>query len=98
MPIDIHLKNNKNTPLFSITDELYDSLTSAIEALEKKTGIFIDLYGDTRLTHQHAALLLQMISDEIVTKKLIPTRAVTDFTGFLQKLVREQTDVELIGD
>jgi hypothetical protein len=98
MPIHIHLPQNTTTSLFTITDELYDALESPFETLEQKTGIFIDPYSDSRLTHQHAALLLRIINDEIATNKLLPIKTVIEFTGFLEKLVREQIDVEFIGD
>jgi hypothetical protein len=62
VPIHIHLPNNTTTSLFTLTDDLYTALTSPFTTLEKKTGIFIDPYGNARLTHQHAALLLKIIN------------------------------------
>jgi hypothetical protein len=94
MPIHIHLPNNSTTPIFTITDELYTTLTLPFTTLEEKTGIFIDPYGDARLSHHHAALLLKIINDEISNKHA----AVTAFTNFLEQMIREQTDVMLIGD
>jgi hypothetical protein len=98
MPIHIHLPNNTTTPIFTITDELYSALTSPFTIFEEKTGIFIDPYGDARLSHQHAALLLKIISDEVANKKLLLKNVITGFTNFLEQLVRMQTDVILIGD
>jgi hypothetical protein len=94
MPIHIHLPNNTTTPLFTITDELYNTLTSSLTTFEEKTGIFIDPYGDTRLSHQHAALLLKIINEEVANKQ----PAVTAFAGFLEQISRSQTDAMLIGD
>ncbi len=94
MPIHIHLPNNTTTPLFTLTDDLYTALTSSFTTLEKKTGIFIDLYGDARLSHQHAELLLKIINEEVANKPV----AVTAFTNFLEQMIREQTDIMLIGD
>jgi hypothetical protein len=98
MPIHIHLPNNKTTPLFTITDELHDALTSPFTTFEEKTSIFIDSYGDARLSHPHAGLLLKIITDEIANKQLQTNKVITDFTSFLHKLLTEKTDVELIGD
>jgi hypothetical protein len=94
MPIHIHLPNNTTTPIFTITDDLYTALTSPFTTLEKKTGIFIDPYGNARLTHQHAALLLKIINEEVANKPI----AVTAFTNFLEQMIKEQMDVMLIGD
>lgn len=93
MPIHIHLPNNTTTPLFTLTDELYTALTSPFSTLEEKTGVFIDQYGDARLSHQHAALLLKIINEE-----LAPNKAITGFTNFLAQMISRQMDVMLIGD
>jgi hypothetical protein len=98
MSIHIHLRNNTITPLFTITDELIDALASSFELFEKKTCVFIDQYGDTRLSYQHTALLLKIINGEIEAQNLLSNRTIIDLTGFLEKLVNEHTDVELIGD
>jgi hypothetical protein len=98
MPIHFHLPNNSTTPIFTITDELYTTLTSPFTTLEEKTGIFIDPYGDARLSHHHAALLLKIINEEVANKQLALNNAITGFTSFLEQLVREQKDVILIGD
>ncbi|OQP59758.1 hypothetical protein A3860_36375 [Niastella vici] len=94
--MSIHIYKNKSATdlLFTITDELYSSLAVPIEILKKKTGIFIDEYGNTRLTHQHALLLIQLIKNEI-TK---PGKSVLDFIDFLEKTVNDKTDLQLIGD
>jgi hypothetical protein len=98
MPIHIHRPNNTTTPLFTLTDELYAALTSPFTTLKKKTGIFIDLYGDARLSHQHAALLLNIINEEVANKQLTLYKAITAFTNLLEQMIREQMDVMLIGD
>ena len=98
MPLHVHLKNNSSAALFTITDTLFNVLSPSFEIFEKRTGIFIDPYGDSHLTYQHAAVLRQIISDEISNKKLIPQNVITDFTAVLEKLFKEQTEVVLIGD
>jgi len=98
MPIHIHLPGNTTTPLFTLTDELYTALTSPFTTLEKKTGVFIDPYGNARLSHQHAALLLKIINEEVATNHLAPNNAITEFTNFLAQIISEQMDVMLIGD
>jgi hypothetical protein len=98
MPIHIHRPNNTTTPLFTLTDELYAALTSLFTTLEEKTGIFIDPFGDARLSHQHAALLLKIINEEVANKQLTLNKAITAFTNFLEQMIREQMDVVLIGD
>lgn len=95
--MSIHIYKNKQGTgglLFTITDELYSAITIPIEILEKKTGIFIDEYGNTRLTHQHALLLLQLIRSEIAK----PAKNVLDLIDFLEKTVNSKTDLQLIGD
>jgi hypothetical protein len=98
MPIHIHLPNNTTTPIFTITDDLYTTLTSPFITLEEKTGIFIDPYGNARLTHQHAALLLKFINEEVANKQLVLNNAITGFTNFLEQMISRQIDVVLIGD
>jgi hypothetical protein len=98
MPIHIHLANNTTASIFIITDDLYTALTSQFTTLEEKTGIFIDPYGKARLSYQHATLLLKIINEEVASKRLSSNNAVTAFTNFLGQIIREQTDVILIGD
>jgi hypothetical protein len=98
MPIRIHLPNNTTTPLFTLTDDLYTALTSPLTTLEEKTGIFIDPYGEARLSHQHAALLLKIINDEVTNKQLALNNAITGFTNFLGQMIKKQMDVMLVGD
>ncbi|HEY8896002.1 MAG TPA: hypothetical protein VIM79_14350 [Niastella sp.] len=98
MPIHIHLPDNTTTPLFTLTDELYTALTFPFTTLEKKTGVFIDPYGNARLSHQHAALLLKIINEEVANKQLAPNTAITGLTNFLAQIISEQMDVMLIGD
>ena len=98
MPIHIHLHNNTTTSIFTITDDLYTALASPFNTLEKKTGVFIDPYGNARLSHQHAALLLKIINEEEANKQLAPNKAITEFTNFIAQMIREQMDVMLIGD
>jgi len=94
MSIHIFSDKKRTDLLFVITDQVYSVLAVPLEILEKKTGVFIDEYGDTRLCHQHAMLLLQAIKNEIAK----PGKPVMDFIDFLEKLVKDKTDVELIGD
>jgi hypothetical protein len=98
MPIHIHHPNNTITPIFTLTDELYTALTAPFTTLEKKTGIFIDPYGDARLTHQHAGLLLKIINEEVASKQLTLNNAISGFTNLLAQMIHEQMDVVLIGD
>jgi hypothetical protein len=94
--MSIHIYKNRKAidSLFIITDEVYNALRIPIEILEKKTGIFIDDCGDTRLSHQHTMLLLQLIQIEIIK----PAKPLMDFMEFLEKMINGKTDLELIGE
>ena len=98
MAIHIYRKNETKDLLFEITDDLYETLSAAIDILENKTGIFIDNYGDSRLSHQHSELLLQLLRTEIEDKRISPNETVNDFIVFLKKVIHDKIDLEMIGD
>jgi len=94
MSIHIYKNPKASDLLFTITDELYSALTVPVEILEKKTGVYIDEYGNTRLTHQHALLLVQIIKNEIAK----PGKSILDFIDFLEKIIKDKMDLKLVGD
>ena len=98
MSIYICYKRGDRQPIFTITDELFDILSGPLEEFEKKTGVYIDNYGNSRLYYQHSMLLLQLITNDINNKKQLPERSVMNFITFLEEAINNKTDLELIGD
>jgi hypothetical protein len=98
MGIDIYRKKETKGALFSISDELYDILENVFDKFRDKTGVFIDNYGDCRLTFQHSNVLLQLIKTEIESKRLRLDASLREFIEFLQEIVKNETEVDLIGD
>jgi hypothetical protein len=59
MPLDIHnLKNGRpQEHLYSIDDETYALLSPALALFKRRTGLSIDLYGDTKFSSGLSALI-----------------------------------------
>jgi len=99
MGIDIYLKKEKQNSLFLITDALYDALDkNIIDDFEKITGVFIDNYGKAKLSFQHSQDLFKLITTDVENKKINFSNELKLFIEFLEKIVKEQIDLELIGD
>jgi len=99
MGIDIYLKKEKQNSLFLITDALYDALDkNIIDDFEKITGVFIDNYGKAKFSFQHSQVLFKLITTEVENKKINFSNELKLFIEFLEKIVKEQIDLELIGD
>ena len=98
MALDIYKRGQQNTVLFSISDDLYDLLSDIIIEFKRVTGLFIDNYGDTRLTHQHAELLIKLLRGNIVAQQHNAYKEYQLFTDFLINSTKQELDLEMIGD
>jgi len=99
MSIEVYNVMDKKTRLFFITEELYDLLDRAVlKEYNRKTGLFIDNYGNSRLSAQHSKLLLELLKGEVMNKKERDSVRVKEFVSFLQRAVGEEMDLYLIGD
>jgi len=99
MGIDIHVRNEKRNRLFTITDDLYDILDKAlIDAFEKRTGVFLDNFGTTRLSFQHTAIFIQLLKKAMEQKEIPSIKPVTDLIRLLDNTVKEKVDLDFVGD
>ena len=99
MGVDIYKRNENRNRLFEISEELYGELSKVglIGEFERKTSVFIDDIGKSRLTYQHSKILVDLLRGYIKNKKL-PTETATGFMNFLETLIKTETDVDLVGD
>jgi hypothetical protein len=98
MSIDIYRRNDSRNRLFEISEGLYKILSqSVLNEFERKTGVFIDEYGKSRLTYQHSAILLFLLKESIINNKISP-KPLTEIMRFLGQMIETETDVDLIGD
>jgi DNA-binding transcriptional regulator YhcF (GntR family) len=98
MSIDIYRRNDTKNRLFGISEDLYEILSKAVlNEFERRTGVFIDEYGKSRLTYQHAAILLFLLKESIINNKISP-KPLTEIMRFLEQMIETETDVDLHGD
>ena len=100
MSIDVYKKKEKTNRLFSITDDLYTILVEGliIDKLEKKTGILIDDIGTCRLSFQHLNVLLNLINAALKDNLIHSNKLVIEFINFLNKAIKNETDLDFVGD
>jgi hypothetical protein len=81
---------------------LDDGLEIIFQRFHKRTGIYIDYYGDTVLSLKNIKLLMELIDQYVqgvdinINKKL--TSAVLEFKGVLKYLLQKNISVKLLGD
>jgi Trm5-related predicted tRNA methylase len=72
MTIDVFwLDDSRQIELVKIKFSEYQKISHHVEELRKKTGVFIDPYGDTRLSPEHAHILRNLIlGDQSLNKSM----------------------------
>ena len=65
MSIHFYKKSDLSHSLLELSDEAYDLLESSFNALETKTGIFIDPYGTATLYPENLKLLYNIIRQQV---------------------------------
>ncbi len=82
--------------LFTLDDSALISLEDAFNYLEKKTGVLIDKYGDSRIYCDH----LRVIGSFLINadKKKGTDRSISGFKKFLAVAIEERLDLLFVGD
>lgn len=75
MTIDVFwLDDSRQIELVKIKFSEYQKISHHVEELRKRTGVFVDPYGDTRLSPEHADILRNLIlGDQSVNKSMNPS-------------------------
>lgn len=63
MGIHFYRSRTKEGSLFHLSTATYELIEPAVDLLERKTGLSLDLYGDTKLTDNNAAMLLDLMNE-----------------------------------
>lgn len=79
MALDFIWLDSSNSEKVSLLNGGYSLIYPAIEVLKAQTGIYVDHYSDTRLSPQHAALLVSNI-------KIKPADATSEFSALIKML------------
>ncbi|RFS21182.1 hypothetical protein DVR12_17770 [Chitinophaga silvatica] len=99
MAIDIYKRKDTRNLRFQITDQLYNSIEDTIIAqFQKKTGVYIDNYGTTILTFQHARILKELLEVESKSAGNDVSKETEMLIAFLSDVYNNETDLDLIGD
>ena len=67
MAIDFYdlLDANKKKILFEISQDDFDEIEFAFSRLRKKTGVYIDAYGKSRIYRNHVELLVSFMAESM---------------------------------
>jgi transcriptional antiterminator Rof (Rho-off) len=67
MAIDFYdlLDANKKKILFEISQDDFDEIEFAFSRLRKKTGVYIDAYGKSRIYRNHVELLVSFMTESM---------------------------------
>ncbi|SEO38628.1 hypothetical protein [Mucilaginibacter sp. OK283] len=67
MAIDFYdlLDTNKKKILFEISQDDFDEIEFAFSRLRKKTGVYIDAYGKSRIYRNHVELLVSFMTESM---------------------------------
>jgi hypothetical protein len=67
MAIDFYdlLDGNKIKVLFEISQDDFDEIEFVFSYLRKKTGVYIDPYGKSRIYRSHVKLLVSFMSESV---------------------------------
>lgn len=88
------LDGGDNSKKVFIDDDDYQLLNDAFTELESKSGVFVDQYSDTRLSPDHACILVKKISD----LKTSPSSAILDLLEMLKSSVENSQWILILGD
>lgn len=101
MALDFHRFDNKEL-LFQIDDKKFGILSEIFESFTHWTGIFVDRYGDLKLTIEDQLTIVKIIDKYIevtdLNKNKLKTTVIIEFKGVLIFLINNKIELELLGD
>lgn len=101
MALDFHRLDNGEY-LFGLDDETYENLGEIFIEYKNWTGIYIDQYGNTKLTVENQKLLVKII-DIYVDKTNLNTDKkktvdVLEFRALLKYFLDQNFSIKILGD
>ena len=101
MAIDFHRLDNRKY-LFGLDDKKYKNLVEIFTEYKNWTGIYIDEYGDTKLTIENQKIVLKIIDTYIDKTNLNidkqKTVDILEFSTLLKYFSDQNVDIEILGD
>ena len=80
--------------LFSLNHKELDELEEAFSLLHQKTGLGIDLYGETNFYISHIQILIQILEKEFIH----PSAEIKGLIHFLKKATITNEGLTALGD
>ena len=101
MALDFHRLDNREY-LFGLDDKNYKNLDEIFTEFKNWTGIYIDEYGDTKLTIENQKIVLKII-DVYINKTNLNTDKqktvdILEFRTLLKYFSDQNFDIEILGD
>ena len=101
MALDFHRLDNREY-LFGLDDKNYKNLDEIFTEFKNWTGIYIDEYGDTKLTIENQKIVLKII-DVYINKTNLKTDKqktvdILEFRTLLKYFSDQNFDIEILGD
>jgi hypothetical protein len=101
MALDFHRLDNREY-LFGLDDKKYKNLEEIFNEYKNWTGIYIDEYGDTKLTIENLKIVLKIIDTYINKTNLNidkqKTVDILEFRTLLKYFSEQNFDIEILGD
>ena len=101
MALDFHRLDNKKY-LFGLDDKKYKNLDEIFTEYKNWTGVYIDPYGDIKLTVENQKMLVK-ITDNYIEKMNLNTDKqktvdILEFRTLLKYFSDQNLDIEVLGD
>lgn len=101
MALDFHRLDNR-AYLFGLDDKKYNNLDEIFTAYKNWTGIYIDQYGDSKLTIENQKMLVKIIDTYLDKTNLNTDKQKTidilEFRALLRYFSEHKIDIEILGD
>lgn len=101
MALDFHRLNNHEF-LFKLDDKKYSNLNDIFTEYKHWTGVYIDQYGDTKLTVENQKTLVK-ITDIYIEKNNLnsdkqKTVDILEFRALMAFFSNKNCDIKILGD
>ncbi|AZA75140.1 hypothetical protein [Chryseobacterium indoltheticum] len=101
MALDFHRPDNKEY-LFGLDDKKYKNLHEIFTEYKNWTGIYVDPYGDVKLTIENQKMIVKIIDNYIEKTNLNTDKQKTidilEFRTLLKYFSHQNLEIEIIGD
>lgn len=101
MALDFHRLDNHEF-LFKLDDKKYSNLNDVFTEYKQWTGVYIDQYGDTKLTVDHQKILVKIIDSYIEKNNLNSNKQkvvdILEFRALMTFFSDKNCDIKILGD